>query len=77
MPGGTATVHSGAAQPVPAVAFHFAGFPCQDVSVLNPHARSSRDTIAESPKRTGKVFGAVAGYAAAHGQALQAGFLEN
>ena len=60
-------------RPVPPCTDFFAGFPCTDVSSLNPLAPTSRDVIFCEDKRTGKVFNDCVHYL---GKAHKDGLLE-
>ena len=54
-----------------------AGFPCTDVSRLNPHKGSNRSTIADASLKTGSVFGALLAYIRCHGKSLRWCLFEN
>ena len=44
---------------VPPVSWLVAGFPCTDVSSLNPHAKDNREVCQSGDARTGSVFSAI------------------
>ncbi|CAJ1395375.1 unnamed protein product [Effrenium voratum] len=75
-------VRTGELKEIPACKDLLAGFPCQDVSNLNPNAADNRWVVKDSSKRTGKVFMDIMQYCAAllkgpNGQAFESLILEN
>ena len=69
----------GKAKEVPEVKSMAAGFPCQDISPLNPHSRSdtNRNCVANGTLRTGSVFGGIVGYLKKRRAPLQVCLMEN
>jgi len=67
--------------PVPVADFLYAGFPCQDVSLANPHRKRNVDDVCSGELRTGKVFQeGVLKYLKQHSaesQVMQLAILEN
>jgi site-specific DNA-cytosine methylase len=62
---------------IPAVQKLKAGFPCTDVSSLNPASQNHREVVSSGSLRTGGVFQAILRYAAACKDTLQSVTLEN
>jgi site-specific DNA-cytosine methylase len=62
---------------VPSVGTLIGGFPCKDVSLLNPKRASFADVVAQGGGKTGSAFKGILDYCRAHPEQLRCLILEN